>query len=279
MALIRYPGSKAKLAKAIRNKFPAEVWGAVFQDGDPWEYREPFFGAGAIGFDFLRRLDYRAKVTLNDRDPGIAALWQTVAWDPWTLCKRIDATKPTPELFYELKEEDGRSDLPRYEIAVRKLTLHRLSFSGLGYMSGGPLGGKDQSSAYNVDCRWNPEVMKQEINKLHKLLKRFSDLNITNTDFRTALQGVGDRCFVYLDPPYYEKGPQLYKHSMDHEDHVVLAMKVRNLPGAWALSYDDHPEIRRLYSWATIAPIEFKYTMARAKDSSRPKNQEVVITP
>lgn len=278
MALIRYPGSKAKLAKQIRNCFPAEVWGAVFHGGSPWEYREPFFGAGAIGFDVLRHLDYRATVRLNDIDPGMACLWQTVAFDPWTLCQRIDALKPTPDLFYQLKEEDGRRDLPRYEIAVRKLALHRLSFSGLGFMSGGPLGGRNQSSEYNVDCRWNPQTMKVEIKRLHKLLTRFADLEVQNLDFRKALSGSHDRCFAYLDPPYYEKGPQLYRYSMDHEDHVVLAMLLRDFRGLWALSYDDHPEIRKLYGWARIEPVEFKYSMARVRTDSRPKNREIVIT-
>lgn len=279
MALIRYPGSKAKIASQIVAKFPSYMAGELFHAGDPPEYREPFFGAGAVGFECLQGISRKCRVRLNDIDPHMQALWMTVAFNPWELCNLIDKVKPSANLFYELKEEDGRSDLPMAEKAVRKLALHRLSYSGLGAMSGGPLGGKDQSSEYNVDCRWNPPTMKAEIRKLHRCLARFEDLEISSEDCGKLIDNAGERCCIYLDPPYYEKGPQLYRYSMDEEDHRVLAIKLRSCRADWVLSYDDHPEIRRLYSWARIEPITFTYVMARAKGATRPKNQEVIITP
>lgn len=279
MPLIRYPGSKAKLVKAILNWFPQETLGRLFNAQDDYEYREPFFGAGAIGFKLLERLPPHCAVWLNDKDPSMHALWLAVAENPWELCRRIDGIKPTAELFYKFKAEDGRTDLPTYEIAVRKLALHRLSYSGLGYMSGGPLGGKNQSSEYNVDCRWNPQTMKAEVAKLRQRLIQFENRQITCLDFSKLIDDAPAKCFIYLDPPYYEKGPQLYRYSMDEEDHHLLAVLLRSCKADWVLSYDDHPEIRRLYSWATITPVEIRYTMARAMKASRPKNQEVVIRP
>lgn len=279
MALIRYPGSKAKIAHQIVARFPADMAGELFHDRDPIEYREPFFGAGAVGFECLDRVSAKCKVWINDIDPHMQALWMSVAFNPWELCERIDKINPSAKLFYTLKEEDGRADLPMAEMAVRKLALHRLSYSGLGAMSGGPLGGRNQSSEYNVDCRWNPSSMKKEIRILHRLLSRFDDIQITSVDCGKLVDGAPERCFIYLDPPYYEKGPQLYRYSMDEEDHRVLSMRLRNCRAQWVLSYDDHPEIRRLYSWARIEPIEFTYVMARATTATRPKNREVVITP
>ena len=279
MALIRYPGSKAKLITAIMRWFPPDVYGRMFNQSVSYEYREPFFGAGAVGFELLKRLPSRCAVWLNDKDTSMAALWRAVAEQPKELCDLINAVEPSAELFYRLKDEDGRTDLPLCSIAVRKLALHRLSYSGLGYMSGGPLGGREQSSEYNVDCRWNPETMRAEVNRLHKLLRQFDDVRITSLDFSELVSDAPTDCFTYMDPPYYEKGPQLYRYSMDQEDHAVLAMLLRKCRSEWVLSYDDHPEVRRLYSWAEIKPIEIRYVMAKAQGLTRPKNHEVVITP
>ena len=279
MALIRYPGSKAKLAKQIMRQFPCEIAGPLFQQTRRIDYREPFFGAGAVGFQVLESLPGHCEIWLNDKDPGMHALWSAVAWNPWELCERISAIEPSAALFYRLKEEDGRRDLPTSEMAVRKLALHRLSYSGLGYMSGGPLGGRNQSSEYNVDCRWNPETMRGEIAKLHASMKRFGGLQITNLDFAKVIEDATEDSFVYLDPPYYEKGPQLYRYSMDEEDHHLLAVLLRKSPANWVLSYDDHPEIRRLYSWAQIKPITIRYVMGYVSAETRPKNQEVLILP
>lgn len=280
MALIRYPGSKAKLVPELMKWFPGKTRGELFNSPEAFEYREPFFGAGATGFAALERLPSHCTVWLNDKDPSIYSLWLAVESAPARMHELIDALRPTPELFYKFKEEDGRMDLPLPEIAVRKLALHRLSYSGLGYMSGGPLGGKQQSSQYNVDCRWNPQTIKSEVTRLSRLLRKFREpVRITCVDFTKLISGAPENSFIYLDPPYYDKGPQLYRYAMDGEDHALLALLLRDCRADWVLSYDDHEEIRRLYRWASIREISVKYTMGIAGAPMRPKNQEVVISP
>lgn len=278
VSVIRYPGSKAKLAKAIISLFPKQLWRDLFTPDLKWDYREPFFGAGAVGFRVLHDLERHSSVWLNDIDPGMVALWETVRTDPVALMSRIFHFVPSADAFYQFKAEDGRTDLPAAEMALRKLALHRLSYSGLGAKSGGPLGGKTQGkSEYNVQCRWTPETMKKNITRLHARMSVFKDIRITCGDFAPLIETATDRTFVYLDPPYYEKGAALYKHSMSEVDHERLAGLLRECPAHWLLSYDDHPRIRELYSWATIHPLEVKYTMAKAS-GQRPKNKEIAIT-
>jgi DNA adenine methylase len=53
---------------------------------------------------------------------------------------------------------------------------------------------------------------------------------------------------VYLDPPYYVKGGELYENHYQHADHVEIAQLVTNkikLP--WIVSYDHVQEIRKMY--------------------------------
>jgi DNA adenine methylase len=158
--------------------------------------------------------------------------------------------------------------------------LHRMSVSGFGAMSGGPIGGRNQEGKeYTVECRWSPSRIKNDVMKTHTLMSRFKRLRITCDDFRPMVETAHENCILYLDPPYYEKGKQLYKYNMSPEDHEDLAARLESCPAQWVLSYDDHPVIRRLYSWASFHEIEVTYSNAVCKTVDRPKNKEVVIVP
>lgn len=277
MGLIRYPGSKERLIREIVRHFPDAMSLPLWMNHNRWEYREPFFGAGAIGFHILEKLPPNCSAWLNDIDWGIVCLWKSVQDDPARLAEKIEAFRPSVEAYNTYKEQDGRMDLDPIEIGFRKLALHQMSYSGLGVMSGGPLGGQTQtSSEYNVACRYSPQNLLNQVVHYHEILGKFPQLKITRRDFSELIDD-SQKVFLYLDPPYYEKGEQLYKHSMTDDDHVRLAELLRHTANHWVLSYDDHPRIRRLYDWATIMEIEVVYTTAEAK-GARPKNKEIVIT-
>ena len=121
--------------------------------------------------------------------------------------------------------------------------------------------------------------MKLKLCALHYLLNR-ENLRITTRDFYHLLLDDRANIVVYLDPPYYEKGADLYKVDMEEEDHIRLANRLKQLKHTkWFLSYDDHPFIRELYAWANIEELEITYTTAVARNGTRPKNQEILITP
>src|SRR5687767_4999333 len=107
MPLIRYPGSKAKLADAIINRFPPEMRMPLWMDKGGWEYREPFFGSGAIGREILAMLPSRCSAWINDLDYWLSCLWLAVRDDHVALCRRISDFEPTAEAFYQFKEQDG----------------------------------------------------------------------------------------------------------------------------------------------------------------------------
>lgn len=277
--LIRYPGSKAKIADRLIRLFPQELSNPLFQSAvSKIDYREPFFGGGAVGFRWMDALPDRSSVWINDIDPGMAALWMAVKDHHRRLIEKVDAHRPSVADFDWLKKEDGRTDIGIVEMAFRKLVLNRESFSGLGAMAGGPIGGRKQRSDYNVDCRWNAGQHCRVIAEQHKLLTKFQETKITCVDFAKVIDGAPEHAFIYADPPYVEKGGQLYKHNMTHDDHRRLATALRNCPAKWLLSYDDHPLVRELYPWADFHPIDVLYTGA-IEHTERRKNHEVAITP
>ena len=278
MVLIRYPGSKHKLVTAIKNHFPCKARGDLLC-GKPFMYAEPFFGAGAIGLSVLNNLPVACKVVFNDIDPGIAALWLSVKDNPVDLCRAVQAFRPTVEAFYEFKSLDGTSTGNLVTDGFRKLALHRMSVSGFGVMAGGPIGGRHQGNKeYTVECRWTESSIKRQIMILHNRMRRFRDLTISCVDFDGVIAQCGPSDIAYCDPPYYEKGGQLYKHSMSGSDHERLATTLGSSICEWVLSYDDHPAIRSLFSWAEFHELEVRYSNAVC-NTTRPKNREVLILP
>lgn len=280
MPLIRYPGSKAKLVKAIVRQFPVEMSdGGLFMPRTAWEYREPFFGSGAIGFEVLRNLPDRCGAWINDRDQGIYDLWRSVKDVPGQLCDEIKKFTPSAPAFYLFKkhDQDPMRKVGPVTRGFEKLALHLMSYSGLGAMAGGPLGGKNQdNSKYSADCRWSPEYRIKEIWELHYLMKR-RNVRITGGDFSDLLKNARN-AFVYCDPPYVEKGPELYKHSFNDADHARLAKAMLACDAkGWAVSYDDHPTVHALYQGRRVVPIDVRYSIAEESDTRR-KNREILIT-
>lgn len=283
MSLIRYPGSKTKLIDDIIKAFPDEFLVPLFVS-DSVHYIEPFFGSGAIGFAVMSRMHRGARVTISDADGGIVALWRAVWKQPRDLCRLIVNYVPSVESFYELKSRDGEYT-DDVDTGFRKLALHRISVSGFGYMAGGPIGGRGQGGNYTVECRWKPERMSRVIKDLHRLLSKFQKMEIEQRCVFHAIENaerdapLHSQSFMYLDPPYFEKGNQLYKYGFSDSDHRRLANTLRHCRFGWAVSYDDHPTIRDLYSWAGSTRLEVTYSNAVCTEPTRRKNSEILITP
>lgn len=276
--MIRYPGSKAKIVDKMLRHFPSRVIDELFQSRKI-EYREPFFGGGAVGLKLLNRLPGSASIWLNDKDYSMSCLWKSVHEQPKELIKMVTSFTPSVDAYNRFKEEDNRTDMDVVRTGFQKLALHQTSFSGLGAMSGGPIGGQKQSSEYNVDCRWVAARHVRDIESIHRMLSRFKGgVRITSGDFEPLIVDATPHVFIYADPPYVEKGGQLYKHNMSEDDHRRLARSLRSCRAEWVLSYDEHPLVRELYSWAEINDVFLTYTIASAKTARR-KNSEVVIKP
>lgn len=292
-SIIRYPGAKTKLAHDIRHSLPDWLRTETHYrciPGDAW-FVEPFFGSGAVGLAVLRhivprtngptisgRRDKPVGVWINDADYAMYALWTSIVHHTEHLVSMVHEFQPSKEAFYELKKLDGTQGHCIATDGFNKIALHRMSMSGWGRMAGGPIGGKKQGGQYTVGCRWNPAPIAQAIYDAKIWLTRFRETRITNLHFRDVIAACGSSAVIYLDPPYYVKGGQLYAHNMTHDEHAELATLLRATPADWRLSYDDCPEIRDLYSWASFKELEIRYTNA-ITDKKRPKNRELLISP
>ncbi len=275
LSLIRYPGGKSKLLGEITGRLRR-----MFRRlGPDAEYREPFFGAGAVG---LALLGYNPSVRcawVNDCDPAMAALWHSVIHDGESLSVMVEAFPEAVRLLEEcdyFRAYKGRlrsiadpSHLRRYPPAVvglMKLAIHQMSYSGLGTCAGGPMGERLS--------RYDPERLIGKIGACRKILgsSQLRGQTCTCLDFERLFEP--GKALFYLDPPYYKAGPALYQFAFSSPDHERLASILRRESRPWLLSYDEHPAIHDLYrGWSRIEPVEVGYSI-----NGRTRKTELLIS-
>lgn len=272
MSFFRYPGGKSKLRKEIVNKLSAQAAHKGLQ------YREPFFGGGSIGLKFLADSQHITKAWINDKDVGIACLWTSVIRYHEEFKERVKSFKPSVQAFHEIRSElIAQTAMPSQDkiidIGFKKLAIHQISYSGLGTKSGGPLGGAKQESDYKVDCRWSPKYICKKIDKVHGFLGNLEihENCCTNLDFSDLIKDNTCDSLLYLDPPYYIKGNDLYQHGFTVEDHKRLAVALKNTKHNWLLSYDDCQDIRDLYKWASLESLDVNYSITATKNKDTGK--------
>ena len=285
MTFFRYPGGKSKIRKRLCEKLN------LISPPSTFEYREPFFGGGSVGINFLSTVTKKPDLWLNDKDPGISSLWSAVINYPEELKERVCRFQPSIEHYNSFKntliENNAKTDSKEsiVENGFQKLAVHQTSYSGLGTKSGGPLGGKLQKSKYKIDCRWSPKYLCKKIDKLSNAFSsvKIRENGCTNYDFEKLISEPGS-AVLYLDPPYFEKGGSLYQFSFEESDHERFANLLKNTDHPFVLSYDDCDAIRDLYGWAQIETVHVNYTITATKDKASGKNisqrkPELIILP
>ena len=251
----RYPGGKF-YAMDILEPF----WKNVPHE----EYREPFAGGATVFFN-----KEKSKINwLNDLDNELV------------ICYKIMQNKTTRELlaqdfmtevaskerWKEVFESIPQTD---YEIARKYYYLNRTSFSG-----------KLVSAAWGYRPKRSlpPERWKERILPCGEMLE---NVVLSNLDFSEVILAPGENVLMYVDPPYFL--PPKHKHyrcGFDIEDHDRLADVLRRSSHKFFLTYDDCPEIRKLYSWANIYETSFVYRVDNSaiKNGNRQLGFELIIT-
>jgi DNA adenine methylase len=256
----RYPGGKSKIKNHILTRLKSCS-----------DYIEPFFGGGSIGLNYLINNKEIKSFHINDFDFGIYAIWRTISNRPDLLKNKVLNFQPNINSYYKYKNDllinrKSDSDVVVANIAFKKLAIHQISYSGLGVKSGGPQGGEEQSSNYKIDCRWSPKYICEKIDEIHNMFKKVTNLKITYDSYQDILKNCSLDSAIYLDPPYYKKGNDLYQFGFSHQQHIELSEILKSTDNKnWVLSYDDCEEIRNLYSWAKISEIENINTITNAK--------------
>jgi DNA adenine methylase len=260
LSVYRYPGAKNKLLPLIEKHIDNVVTDS---------FADCFTGGGSVLLHVAKKYP-KIKLYANDKNYNIYSFWKLVSGNNDNAINQffnlIDI-QPTLELFYKLKEE-STSDIVRS--AYIGLFLNKCSFSGIGV---NPIGGKNQASKYTVDCRYNAKNIKAKILEIRKLLQGRTEVD--NSDI-INYDNLSSNIPIYLDPPYFIKGKDLYSIYMKNDEHVSLSNILKGRKN-WVLSYDDCEEIRSLYKGYRIIDINAKYSINGKKTKWSQKNELLII--
>ena len=276
---LRYPGGKAAAAE-----FFIEVLSAnnIGQEG---VYCEPFAGGAGVALTLLltERVE---RIIINDFDPCIAAFWMSLLDQTDNFIKKIYDCKITIESWKEHRavyDNATISDLSSKEMCLAlgfsTFFLNRTNRAGV-LPKAGPIGGRKQDGAYRLDARFKKDVLIERINKIALVKDKITFTSEDALEFIKNIENCTlnrDRVFLYLDPPYYHRGKDLYLNFYTHNDHLRLAEYMKNFKHCrWMMTYDNCEEIKNIYDDEFVSLHEFslQYSMQHVR-----KAKEILIVP
>jgi DNA adenine methylase len=263
---LRYPGGKAALAGLLIQIRRMNGLGAT-------HFAEPYTGGAGAALSLLY-LEETEEIRLNDADPAIHDFWWALIHKPAAFAERLsNAVVELQEWRRQVAIYRSGGQVSRLDRGFAAFYLNRCNRSGI-IIDGGPIGGVEQAGKWKLDARFNKQELLQRCRKVGEYADRIKPSGFDGIEFIRDLDT--GKTFFFIDPPYFEKGGSLYLNSTDARYHANLAELLESMQdAAWVLTYDDCPEIRRMYDrWANVRPFALRYVA-----SERRAGREVLITP
>lgn len=251
---LRYPGGKGKIANFVKMVF-------VANDLIDAEYVEPYAGGASVGLSLLFE-EYASHVHINDLNESVFAFWNAVVSTPDELCALVRDAKLNMAEWRRQRTVQEADEPDPLELAFSTFYLNRTTRSGI--LRGGVIGGKKQHGPWKLDARFNKPDL---IGRIQKISRFASRITVTQMDAAELLAGYTQRpgtpTFLYVDPPYYAKGEDLYQNFYQHEDHQNIASHMAAVTCPWIVSYDAVPEIAEMYREHAVIEYGLSYSAQR----------------
>lgn len=269
---LRYPGGKTQLYPFIAN--------VIQQNSITDWYIEPFAGGAGVALKLL--INNKIKnIWINDFDIAIYSVWFYILNEPKKLIELIEnvpfdfknghlyGKKQSLQFWndqrniYNTAKENGIS----LQLAFATLFLNRTNRSGI--ISGGPIGGPEQSHKTQIYARFNKQTLIKKIQKISSLKDRIKLTNLDALSLVNEIKNHNDleKTFIFFDPPYFNQGKNLYYTSFKTNDHKTMANKILSLDKFyWITTYDVAPEIINDY---IHAPQKYTYQIEYSANNKR----------
>lgn len=266
---LRYPGGKGKVA----NYFKEIIRDNKLYDG---VYVEPYAGGASVALTLLFN-EYVSKIIINDIDRSIYAFWHSVLNRTQEFCSLIENTPVTiatwkvqHKIYKKMKKNKTERGL--LKLGFSTFFLNRTNRSGI--LSGGVIGGQDQTGEWKIDARFNKSALIERIKRIAQYKEK---IELHNKDavklIRSLRKKLPEKTLIYFDPPYYFKGQALYLNFYKAEDHKHIAGEIAKLVDQkWIVTYDNVAPIRTIYEDYRKRKFSLNYSAAEAS-----KGEEVMI--
>ena len=259
---LRYPGGKSKALKKILPYIPLNID----------EYREPFVGGGSVFLSTKESFGDRIKrYRIADLNLDLCCFWEYAQNEIETLVDEVEYIHQNHSDGRELYKHLTRKDLSldRLERAVRFFVLNRITFSGTV-----------DSGGYSQQA-FDKRFTDSSIERLLDVSAHLASVEITCSTYENLLFQTGENVFIYLDPPYLSATKsRLYGLNGDLHtafNHDQFATNMKECPHKWLITYDDCPQIRKLFDFANITEWTLQYGMNNCKQKNADRGQELMI--
>lgn len=259
---LRYPGGKNCIFPFVSR---------LFHENDliGSSYAEPYAGGAGLALRLLFE-EYVERIFLNDLDRSIFAFWDAVLRRGDALCDWVEHVEVSMDSWHYYKGVQRAADVAdSFELAKSTFFLNRTNVSGV--LMGGVIGGRQQLGNFKIDARFNKSDLIARIQRIGRFRHRIELSNMDGIKFVRSIDAKSERIFIYLDPPYFQKGADLYLNFYKEQDHRRLARYVNRLRNRWMVSYDHHEFILNLY------PANRKLLYRLSQSASNRTGDEVLV--
>jgi DNA adenine methylase len=227
-------------------------------------YAEPFVGMGGV---FLRRRQAPTSEVINDLSRDVATFFRILQrhYLPFMEMMRFQLT--TRAEFERLVATDPAT-LTDLERAARFLYLQRTCF-------GGKVSGRNFGISLDRPGRFDITRLGPMLDDLHGRLAGVIIECLPWDDFLRRYDR--PETLFYLDPPYWGGEHDYGRGTFERADFERLAEALRGLSGAFIMSLNDVPEVRRIFAGFRLESVETSYSIAR-KTAGRQRVGELIIS-
>lgn len=254
---LRYPGGKSRLVDFIKSIIEQNH----LKGGT---YIEPFSGGAAIALA-LAIDGYMERVVINDFDRSIYAFWYSILHHTNSFIDKIRNTPLSIEEWHiqrTIQQNKQNADL--FALGFSTFFLNRTNRSGV--LKAGVIGGLNQTGPYKIDARYNKEQLIERIQLIVEHKDKFILHNEDAINLLRRYRNISRKNLVYLDPPYYVKGRELYVNFFKEADHIALSHAIQGRDNLnWIITYDNHSFIHNLYMNARSLSYALPYSAGTNK--------------
>lgn len=251
---LRYPGGKAKLAPLIKLLIQK-------QDIVDGVYIEPFAGGAGVALDLLFN-NVVDTIVINDYDKGIYSFWRAILTETDRFIDKIRNVSLTIEEWHFQRDICLKFNKKySFELGFATFYMNRTNRSGI--IKAGVIGGQNQDGKWKLDARFNKENL---IKRIQMIADKKNHIRLYNKEVESFITNYipkyGRNSFIYFDPPYFEKGKELYLNFFNYDDHIRIEKLIReNINCCCVITYDSVDEIKEVYNDYKKIEFSLNYSM------------------
>ncbi len=219
-------------------------------------YAEPFVGMGGV---FFRRDRRPPQEVIIDLSGDVATLFRVLQEHYPALGFKLSSRHEFDRLMAQ--DPATLTDLRR---AARFLYLQSLAF-------GGRVAARHYGVSMGRPARFDINAIIPRLQDVHGRLSAVSIENLPFDRFIARYDRPGT--LFYCDPPYWGTEDYYGAELFSRADFERLSERLKGIRGQFILSLNDVPEVREIFSWASIEGVELTYGLSGRPTPAR----EVII--